>query len=109
MNVHDRLPDCVPDSWEELLGNIANLNECRQDRDGEGALPARPELMEAAIQYLQSIRLSMSAPQDAYLAPDGTILIEWHLADGCATIANIREKLPKAKVLDPVPLKTYQV
>ena len=92
MNTSDWMFDWIADRWEEAIDSVESLNDYGQNWDGEGSLPVRFGLVEATIQFLQSNRSNLPAPQDLYLAPDGTVLIEWHSEAGYATIANIREK-----------------
>ena len=76
--------------WEPLRHEVAEFASYGTNWNGEGALPARPGVVEATLRYLQSIEKYNSPPADAYLAADGTVVLEWHYPDGRVTIANIR-------------------
>lgn len=82
--------DSAASQCETLRREVANLATYETNWNGEGALPARPGVVEATLRYLQSIEKYNSPPADAYLAADGTVVLEWHYPDGRVTIANIR-------------------
>ena len=75
---------------EAVYREVAALATYEPNWNGEGALPARPGVVEATLRFLPSHELNLFLPADAYLAPDGTVILEWHFPDGRITIANIR-------------------
>lgn len=77
--------------WQEVRDELSNLANCGTNWDGEGAIPARPGLIEATLRLCQMLqRFDNPAPVDVYLAPDGTVILEWHPSEKCAEIINVR-------------------
>ena len=86
----DACHDFEAAQWEAAYDEVANLVNYEKNWDGEGAFSARPGLIDATLRLFQILDQCNSAPADVYLAPDGTIVLEWHLLRGQATIINVR-------------------
>lgn len=86
----DAIRGMVPESSDarSVSLELAALDSLPPNWDGEGALPARPGAVSSAMKYL-SIS-GATSPDDVYLAPDGTVVMEWHTSDG-RTVANVRD------------------
>jgi len=89
--VADPCHDFTAAQWEAVRDEVSGLANLGPNWDGEGGLPAQPGLLEAALRFLcQLEEYENPPPVDAYLAPDGTIVAEWHGEGGLRIIANVR-------------------
>lgn len=62
------------DVLRDLMNEFSQAS--RPDWDGYGALPAKPEALIYAIQFIQAISPSFPRP-DISIDPDGEIALEW--------------------------------
>jgi hypothetical protein len=81
--------DLLVAQWEAARDEATSLLNCGENWDGEGARAVPKKLVEATLRLLDPKFLT-DAPTDIYPAPDGTVLMEWHRANGCVHVANIR-------------------
>jgi len=86
----DAYQDTVVTPWTSVRDEIATLNVLGPNWDGEGSLPMRPGLFDAASTLCQMLEQEDAPPDDIYLGPDGSLLLEWHFEDGFITIVNVR-------------------
>ena len=99
----DACHDYAAAQWEAAYDELANLTVLKHDWDGEGAYPARPGLIAASFRLFQMLEeQSNPAPADVYLAPDGTVVIEWHFGVGSTRVINVRTT-DRAEVIRRLP------
>lgn len=84
--------------WEDARDEVANLALLGQGWDGEGGMPAKANLIEAAMRLLDLAESKgYPPPTYVYLTSGGTPMIEWHMPGHVAS-ANVR-KTDRADVL----------
>ena len=90
---NDASDDCLDHEaaqWKAARDELANLVNYGPNWDGEGAIPIRTGLLAATLRLFQLLEPINLAPSDLYLAPDGTVVAEWHLPAESVTIVNVR-------------------
>jgi hypothetical protein len=78
--------------WERAEEHIRGLLQIKDNWDGEGPSAARQELVCSALHLAKKLAKDGDvAPQDAYLLPDGNIMLEWQFPDGRIVRIEIEE------------------
>ncbi len=67
--------------WAQRLERLLSIRSLREDWDGDGAGAPIPEVVDAAIYFLDRIHHSedLPIPDRIVPSPNGTVVIEWQL------------------------------
>jgi len=98
-------------AWDAARDELLALEQLAPNWDGEGADPVKPGLIPASLRLMELAReADYPPPVYVYATADGTVMIEWHWANGRGEIANIRKaKAAEIVFREPGQKPTFSV
>ena len=79
-------------AWDAARDELLALAQLAIDWDGEGADPVKPGLISASLWLMEkAMEYDYPPPVYVYATADGTVMIEWHWANGRGESTNVRK------------------